>query len=257
MDSARDTHGCQNTTKYDEEQNLEDDFTSSKLGTKEYWDDAYRRELHTYRDIGDVGEIWFGEESMHRVIRCLKKENIPANAAILDIGTGNGMLLVELASCGFTNLTGIDYSAAAVELAKNVLGQECLSNVKVEACCQEGNSALFILEGEAKSRKVMDFLSSPVELRGFDVCIDKGTFDAVSLNPDSTADGKVCYLRTLQGALREGGLFIITSCNWTKEQLLHFFSQGFEFQQELPTPTFQFGGRTGHSVTALVFKRLC
>lgn len=33
------------------------------------------------------------------------------------------------------------------------------------------------------------------------------------------------------------------------------FLAGFELVQELPTPRFQFGGVTGNSVTALVFKR--
>lgn len=36
---------------------------------------------------------------------------------------------------------------------------------------------------------------------------------------------------------------------------LRFFT-GFEFVQELPTPRFQFGGQTGNSVTALIFKRV-
>lgn len=74
--------------------------------------------------------------------------------------------------------------------------------------------------------KEVDFLSCPVMLTGFDVCIDKGTFDAISLNPDSTVDGKAHYLKALQGALQKGGLFVITSCNWTKEQLMHFFGKG-------------------------------
>ncbi|KAJ8250303.1 hypothetical protein COCON_G00222250 [Conger conger] len=235
MDSNGVPHGNQDTTKNYEEQDLEQDFRSSELGTKQYWDGAYQRELRTYKDIGDVGEIWFGEESMNRLIKFLRKENVETDAAILDVGTGNGILLVELAKSGFTNLTGIDYSAAAVELAKNVLEQEGLSNVKVME---------------------VDFLSCPANLTGFDVCMDKGTFDAISLNPDSTVDGKAHYLKALQWALRKGGLFVITSCNWTKEQLLHFFKQEFEFHQELPTPSFMFGGKTGHSVTALVFKRL-
>lgn len=35
---------------------------------------------------------------MDRVIRWMRAQNVPENAAILDIGTGNGMFLVELAS---------------------------------------------------------------------------------------------------------------------------------------------------------------
>lgn len=38
----------------------------------------------------------FGEESMSRVLRWMDKANIPKDASILDIGTGNGAFLVEL-----------------------------------------------------------------------------------------------------------------------------------------------------------------
>ena len=72
----------------------------------------------------------------------------------------------------------------------------------------------------------MDFLNSQGELKGFDVCIDKGTFDAVSLNPDNTNQVKKLYVEALQDALKDQGHFAITSCNWTKEQLLDRFSDG-------------------------------
>lgn len=38
----------------------------------------------------------FGEESMKRVLRWMDKAKIPENAAILDIGTGNGAFLLEM-----------------------------------------------------------------------------------------------------------------------------------------------------------------
>uniref|UniRef100_A0A8C3AKW5 EEF1A lysine methyltransferase 2 n=2 Tax=Cyclopterus lumpus TaxID=8103 RepID=A0A8C3AKW5_CYCLU len=211
------------------------DFEPSKLGTKEYWEDAYQKELETFADIGDVGEIWFGEESMSRVLRWMDKAQIPADAAILDIGTGNGAFLVELAKHGCRNLTGIDYSPASVDLARNVLQAEDLTNVTV---------------------KEMDFLNCHGELKGFDVCIDKGTFDAISLNPESSKEDKKMYVQVLKDALKDKGFFAITSCNWTKEQLLDRFIEGFEFVEELPTPSFQFGGKKGNSVTALIFKRI-
>ncbi|KAL0964482.1 hypothetical protein UPYG_G00324430 [Umbra pygmaea] len=234
MESNECTRAGQDCSQTEDEL-VRGDFTTSKLGTKEYWNDAYRRELQTFKDIGDVGEIWFGEESMNRVLRWMEKENVPGDAAILDIGTGNGVLLVELAKSGYTNLTGIDYSAASVELARSVLRTENICNVEI---------------------KEVDFLSCTGELGCFDVCIDKGTFDAISLNPENTEEGKACYVQALRGALKENGLFVITSCNWTKEQLLQMFSQGFDFVKELPTPQFQFGGKTGNIVTAIIFKRL-
>ncbi|XP_074502252.1 EEF1A lysine methyltransferase 2 [Sebastes fasciatus] len=224
-----------NTSDPEDERCSDIDFGPSKLGTKEYWEEAYQKELETFTDIGDVGEIWFGEESMSRVLRWMDRAEIPENAAILDIGTGNGAFLVELAGHGYRNLTGIDYSAASVELARNVLQAEDLTDITV---------------------KEMDFLNCEGKLKGFDVCIDKGTFDAISLNPDNSKDGKKLYVQAVKDALKDKGFFAITSCNWTKEQLLDRFSEGFEFVQELPTPSFQFGGKTGNSTTALIFKRV-
>ncbi|KAM9366054.1 EEF1A lysine methyltransferase 2 isoform 3-T3 [Pholidichthys leucotaenia] len=214
-DAAVSTHGCDNNSDSEEDGCSDSDFGTSELGTKAYsrgranntsqhhssrrWEETYQKELETFKDVGDVGEIWFGEESMSRVLRWMDKAKIPENAAILDIGTGNGAFLVELE---------------------------------------------------------MDFLHCQSELKGFDVCIDKGTFDAISLNPNNTTEGKKHYTQALKDVLKENGLFAITSCNWTKEQLLERFSDGFEFVEELPTPRFQFGGKTGNSVTALIFRRV-
>nr|XP_013223557.2 EEF1A lysine methyltransferase 2 [Columba livia] len=198
------------------------------------WDAAYERELQTFQDIGDVGEIWFGEESMVRIIRWLEKQKVPLDSSLLDIGTGNGVLLVELAKSGYTNLTGIDYSPSAIELSEKIREKEGMSNIKL---------------------KVEDFLAPSAELSGFEICIDKGTFDAISLNPDNAAGKRKQYVRSLCSVLKPGGFFLITSCNWTKEELSNEFREGFEILEELPTPKFCFGGRIGNSVTALVFQR--
>uniref|UniRef100_A0A8D0MUK3 EEF1A lysine methyltransferase 2 n=1 Tax=Sus scrofa TaxID=9823 RepID=A0A8D0MUK3_PIG len=73
-----------------------DGFAPSALGTREHWDAVYERELQTFQEYGDTGEIWFGEESMTRLIRWMQKHKIPLDASVLDIGTGNGVFLVEL-----------------------------------------------------------------------------------------------------------------------------------------------------------------
>ncbi|XP_039338998.1 EEF1A lysine methyltransferase 2 isoform X1 [Mauremys reevesii] len=198
------------------------------------WDAAYESELQIFQESGDAGEIWFGEESMIRLIRWMEKQKIPLDSSVLDIGTGNGVLLVELAKCGYTNLTGIDYSPSAIQLSQNIIEKEGLSNIKLQ---------------------VKDFLTPSAELSGFQICIDKGTFDAISLNPDNAAEKRKQYVKSLCTVLKMEGFFLITSCNWTKEELLNEFKEGFEILEELPTPKFCFGGRIGNSVTALVFQR--
>ncbi|KAE8590231.1 hypothetical protein XENTR_v10017985 [Xenopus tropicalis] len=145
-------------------------------------------------------------------------------------------ILVSLqAKSGYCNLTGIDYSSDAVELAKSICEKEGVSQ----------NAQL----------QVTDFLEDFHPSQQFDVCLDKGTFDAVSLDPTGATEKREQYVRSLCQALKAQGLFIITSCNWTKEELLSQFGEEFEFKDELPTPTFSFGGKAGHSVTALVLQR--
>uniref|UniRef100_A0A3B4AN47 EEF1A lysine methyltransferase 2 n=1 Tax=Periophthalmus magnuspinnatus TaxID=409849 RepID=A0A3B4AN47_9GOBI len=234
-DSAENAHGGVNSPDTEDHWCLDEELPPSKLGTKEYWDSAYEKELETFKDIGDVGEIWFGEESMTRVIKWMKKAKIPQNASILDIGTGNGVFLVALADQGYKNLTGIDYSATSVELARNILLAEGQTDATV---------------------KKVDFIRCQSELESFDVCIDKGTFDAISLNPDNAKESKRLYVESLKSVLKDKGFFVITSCNWTKEQLVERFKEGFELLEELPTPTFKFGGQTGSSVTALIFRKV-
>ncbi|XP_037865608.1 EEF1A lysine methyltransferase 2 isoform X3 [Chlorocebus sabaeus] len=183
----------------------EDGFVPSALGTREHWDAVYERELQTFREFGDTGEIWFGEESMNRLIRWMQKHKIPLDASVLDIGTGNGVFLVELAKFGFSDITGIDYSPSAIQLSGSVIEKEGLSNIKL---------------------KVEDFLNLSTQLSGFHICIDKGTFDAISLNPDNAIEKRKQYVKSLSRVLKVKGFFLITSCNWTKEELLNEFSEG-------------------------------
>ncbi|XP_053452384.1 EEF1A lysine methyltransferase 2-like [Nycticebus coucang] len=67
-------------------------FVPLALGTREHWDAVYETELQTFREHGYTGEIWFGEESMNRLIRWMRKHKIPLDASVLDIG--NGVFLV-------------------------------------------------------------------------------------------------------------------------------------------------------------------
>uniref|UniRef100_A0A8D0WKD8 Uncharacterized protein n=1 Tax=Sus scrofa TaxID=9823 RepID=A0A8D0WKD8_PIG len=52
------------------------------LGTCEHWDAVYEQELQTFQEYRDTGEIWFGEESLTRLIRCMQKHKIPLDASV-------------------------------------------------------------------------------------------------------------------------------------------------------------------------------
>lgn len=130
---------------------------------------------------------------------------VNATDRIIDLGCGNGMMLVELYDEGFTQLTGVDYSQNAIDLASQVLKDKDLFDiVRLERFDILGDDV-----GEFQYH--------------FKVAHDKGTYDAVSLNPDNPKDKREKYINAVREILVPGGLFVITSCNWTEDELLNHF----------------------------------
>ncbi|KAM7358919.1 EEF1A lysine methyltransferase 2 [Cochliomyia hominivorax] len=214
-----------------------EELNGSELGTKEYWEQAYDREIKNYRSHGDVGEIWFDEDSQIRVINwIMKQDDIEDDVRIIDLGCGNGMLLIELAREGYTNLLGVDYSPKAVELAKNIANDQ---DLKIDY-------------------KVTDLMNidNCKELGQFRIVHDKGTYDAISLCPDNPKEKRELYMESVRAIMNEKSIFVITSCNWTENELISSFQGKFEKLCSIPTPTFKFGGKVGSVVTSLVFKKV-
>ena len=90
----------------------------------------------------------------------------------------------------------------------------------------------------------------------FDLCLDKGTYDAISLCPDDAVYKRACYIEQVKQFLsKRSGILLITSCNWTTAELQSHFMD-FKLLEELPAPTFTFGGKTGKTVSSCVFKLL-
>lgn len=112
------------------------------------------------------------------------------------------MTLVELAKEGFVNLMGVDYSEKAVNLARMILNDNNLSNVKLEVC---------------------DILNNTLS-HDFKVVHDKGTYDAISLNPEDPTLKRQKYIENIHRILLPKGYLVLTSCNWTKEELLKHFT---------------------------------
>ncbi|XP_058460109.1 EEF1A lysine methyltransferase 2 [Malaya genurostris] len=214
-----------------------EELESSELGTKEYWEKSYETEIQNYRDHGDVGEVWFDEDSQLRIIRWIEKQEalICQDDPIIDLGCGNGMMLVEMAREGYSNLTGIDYSPKAVELAQAISKDQ---DVHI-------------------TYKVADLLdkSNVTSLGTFKVVHDKGTYDAISLHPEDSKSMRQIYICNVHQLLQTDGLFILTSCNWTQMELVKSFEEHFSLHQVIPTPSFTFGGAVGNVVTSVVFKK--
>ncbi|KAI9268048.1 hypothetical protein BDA99DRAFT_354314 [Phascolomyces articulosus] len=218
------------------------DFEASKLGTKEYWDKVYDRENNNFNEIGDIGEIWFGEDSVEKMVDWVTENVTCGSTKIVDLGCGNGHLLLELAGEGYQQLMGIDYSESAITLAKAVAKQREL-DIQYET---------------------VDLLGSEwASQHQFDLVLDKGTFDAISLHPDQEQakkegrDGpRERYVKAVREMINPDGLFLITSCNWTQNELTQAFQKYFRYHSHVKYPTFSFGGHSGSKICTVAFEPL-
>ena len=104
-------------------------------------------------------------------------------------------------------------------------------------------------------------------LEGFDVVLDKGTFDAISLSAEVDKQGqRLCenYATAVKPLVKRGGMLLITSCNWTEKELNEWIvgndgrtreEDGFEICGRVSYPRFKFGGVEGQSVVGVAFRR--
>ncbi|KAF2834525.1 hypothetical protein M501DRAFT_1001162 [Patellaria atrata CBS 101060] len=235
----------------------------SELGTKEYWESAYTLELeNNATDHTDVGTIWFSdasaEEKIIDFINDLRDEELidPDRCSFIDVGTGNGHLLWEIWETGFRGrMLGVDYSAASVALARRIREHKALAVDEELTSGEEPGPDISFEEWDVLNQEPGNWMSKG----GFDIVLDKGTFDAISLSADVDGLGRrICenYSSKVEKLAKVGGLVIVTSCNWTEEELRHWFDGGeLSFWRKIKYPSFQFGGNEGSKVCTLCFKR--
>lgn len=210
------------------------------------WNDFYKTEIKNYNSHGDVGECWFddaGAESsvvsffVHQIAQHVSTPNV------LDLGTGNGHFLFELAEeveeMG-ASYTGIDYSPEAVQLARAVAPSEEFTFEEVD---------------------FLDTESSFVKSHTFDVIFDKGTLDAIALNNEPVFDGKIgtqAYPQQVQRMMRPQGFLIVTSCNFTEAELEKIVTEdgtnGLRVFDRVEYPSIEFGGVKGSAICTLAFR---
>ncbi|KAG1368089.1 EEF1A lysine methyltransferase 2 [Cocos nucifera] len=245
---------------------------TSMLGFQSYWNASYAEDLVNFHEHGHAGEIWFGVEVMGTVATWTKNlcENMSqgrnvaedsnfkyecseafkdlSSCSVLDIGTGNGLLLQELAKQGFSDLTGTDYSEGAIRLARNLAIRDGFPQIS------------FLVD---------DVLETKLD-RKFHVVMDKGTLDAIGLHPDGPVK-RIMYWESVSNSVAPGGILVITSCNSTKDELLQEVEN---FNKRRPDqeagsgpsvfryldhvrsyPTIMFGGVEGSRVCTVAFLR--
>lgn len=241
------------------------------------WDNLYITELSNHAlDPTDEGTVWFDDSAAEdKVLSFLQKkieeEQIlgpdisKSNCSFLDLGTGNGHFLFALREGeedeeeeegegnGWAGrMLGVDYSERSVEFAKRIASDKGYG----EGSEKEVEFQKWDIMTEDPSGVVL----SGVNEKGWDVVLDKGTFDAISLSEEKDAQGRrICegYKERVVPLVREGGILLVTSCNWTEEELEKWFAGGeLEILGRIEYRSFSFGGKKGQTISSVCFRKV-
>lgn len=88
------------------------------LVTKEHWENIYQTK--------QPNDVSWTQDFPGISLEFIRKARLPKDARIIDVGGGDSKLVDYLLQDGYTNLTVLDISAAAIERAKKRLGNLAL-----------------------------------------------------------------------------------------------------------------------------------
>ncbi|KDQ57101.1 hypothetical protein JAAARDRAFT_131373 [Jaapia argillacea MUCL 33604] len=235
-----------------------EELQPSRLGTKEHWDNVYEEELANFEETGDEAlDDWltrrrFGSESVEKMVEW-SLDHVPPETtpSVLEVGSGNGTLLFALVDAGYVadRILGIDYSPDAIKLAQSIAPTREAHNITFKLCD-------FLTE----ELMLLDGMERDGGHGAWDLVLDKGTFDAIALM-GKDEEGKSPlerYPEKVSRSLKLGGHFLITSCNFTEEELQEKFisaETGLKYHSRIQHPTFTFGGKTGSVVASVAFQK--
>ena len=222
--------------------------------------------------------------------------SLPRRPCVLDLGTGNGSLLFMLRTRGSwigNRMCGVDYSARSIELCRRLgreIGAGC-EDVEFEVCdvLRDEWAGAEWWPGRQTRRvggpRDGEREEEDGEQGGWDVVLDKGTFDAVSLSSETVAEEPLpsqqdhsrterrtrrvveLYPSIAAQMVKKGGFLLVTSCNWTEDELIRWFCPPYaekgeqngarlEVFDRLKYSSFRFGGGEGQGVCSICFRRV-
>lgn len=164
-------------------------------------------------------------------------------------------------------MVGVDYSSQSIELARTLCRQYFPPS---DTGIDDETDVTF---------EVLDLINDtpttkpwwPTSDGGFNLVLDKGTFDAISLSSATVIDpmtGKgrrICefYPTKILDMVKPNGFLLITSCNWTEEEVVSWFTGAeangtgrFTVYDRIKYPVFEFGGQKGQGVASVCFRKI-
>jgi 2-polyprenyl-3-methyl-5-hydroxy-6-metoxy-1,4-benzoquinol methylase len=147
-----------------------------EMERKAHWED-----IHRTKTPGQVS--WFQEHALQS-LDIIRRTGIDRSGRIIDVGGGISTLVDDLLADGFENITVLDISSAAMDVARQRLGKDAARVRWVEA----------------------DITQASLPPRYYDVWHDRATFHFLT-NPEDRQK----YVLAVQHAVRPGGHVIVAT----------------------------------------------
>ena len=124
------------------------------MQSKDHW-----QRLYSTRASNSVS--WFQEHAEYS-LRLIRETGVDRTASIIDVGGGASTLVDDLLSSGYTNLSVLDLSAAAIAAAQHRLGPSAAGVKWIEADITKANLAVHCFD-VWHDRAIFHFLTAPEE----------------------------------------------------------------------------------------------
>lgn len=177
------------------------------MDRKSHWEKVYSSKSHK--------EVSWYTEHIESSLTLIERTGILKSASIIDIGGGASTLPDDLIKKGYGNISIVDISGSALEIAKSRLGEESKKITWIED----------------------DILISNFNLQSFDVWHDRAVFHFLTDEND-----RIRYRENLLHHVKAGGFAIFSvfaddgplKCSMlevkrhNETEIIQFFSTGFE-----------------------------
>jgi ubiquinone/menaquinone biosynthesis C-methylase UbiE len=147
------------------------------MNRKSHWESIYATQA-------TPALSWY-QPHPQRSLDLIERTGLPKNAKILDVGGGDSLLVDELVSRGYNDITVLDLSSAALDRARGRMGGAATGRVTW-------------LEG--------DILQTALPGEEFDIWHDRAVFHFMT-----TREERGSYIESVQRAVRRGGHVIVAT----------------------------------------------
>jgi len=154
------------------------------MQSREHWERVYTTKTPT-------GVSWF-QEHARRSVELIRQTGAAKDAAIIDVGGGASTLVDDLIGDGYTNVTVLDLSEAALSAAKARLAEH------VNERANEPANRVTWIAG--------DITQIELPVRAYDIWHDRAVFHFLTAQEDRAA-----YVNAVLRAVKPGGSVIVAT----------------------------------------------